>query len=86
MSFFLLIKTCAQFAISKQTERGVFNYKLYYMNWFIITPVVIVLAVLVFFLIKRNMQDEKTFENQLNNDYPKSKDEEGDVDIDENIK
>ncbi len=40
------------------------------------------LAVIIFF-IRQNRKDEKSFVDQLNNDYRKSKDEEGDAEIDE---
>jgi len=52
------------------------------MNW----PVLIVIGIgalaLIIFLVWRNLKDEKQFEDQLKQDYPKSKDEEGDVEID----
>lgn len=38
---------------------------------------------LIYFLIRQNRKDEKKFVDQLNNDYRKSKDEEGDAEIDE---
>jgi hypothetical protein len=53
------------------------------MNWLILIPVFIAVAALIIFTIKKNQKDEKEFENQLNNDFPKSKDEEGDVDAEE---
>ena len=56
------------------------------MNWFILIPVGIVLIALVTFLVMRNQKDEKKFEEEMNNDYHKSKDEEGDVDAEETIK
>ncbi len=56
------------------------------MNWFILIPVGAVLIALVTFLVMRNVKDEKKFEQQLNNDYPKSKEEEGDVNIEESLK
>ena len=56
------------------------------MNWAILIPVGIVLIALVVFLVMRNMKDEKKFEEQLKNDYHKSKDEEGDAEIDEVMK
>ena len=37
---------------------------------------------LIIFLILRNQKDEKDFEHQINNDYHKTKDEEGDSEID----
>ena len=55
------------------------------MNWLILIPVGALLIILVTFLIMRNIKDEKKFEQQLNNDYHKSK-EEGDVDIEEIMK
>jgi preprotein translocase subunit YajC len=51
------------------------------MNWFILIPFAIVVIILIIILIKRNQKDEKSVEDQLNNDYRKSKDEEGDIDI-----
>jgi len=52
------------------------------MNWAVLIPVGIILIALVVFLVYRNIKDEKKFEKQLNEDYPKSKDEEGDAEID----
>lgn len=40
------------------------------------------LALIIFF-IRQNRKDEKSFVDKLNNDYRKSKDEEGDAEIDE---
>ena len=51
------------------------------MNWYIILPFAIVVIVLIVFLVKRNMRDEEAVEDQLKNDYRKTKDEEGDIDI-----
>ena len=56
------------------------------MNWFILIPVGAVLIALVTFLVMRNVKDERKFEQQLNDDYHKSKEEEGDVDIEESMK
>ena len=56
------------------------------MNSLILIPVGIVLIALVTFLVMRNQKDEKKFEEEMNNDYHKSKDEEGDVDAEETIK
>ena len=53
------------------------------MNWPIIIGVGLLLLALVVFLIRRNMNDEVEFEHQVNEDYHKSKDEEGDAEIDE---
>ncbi len=49
------------------------------MNWAIIILVGISAIALIVFLIRRNQKDEKQLENKLNNDYPKPRDEEGDV-------
>lgn len=50
------------------------------MNWYIIIIVGILLIALVGFLVKRNMMDEKKFEEDMNQDYPHSKDTAKDVD------
>ena len=56
------------------------------MNWPVLIPFTIVAVGLIVFLVWRNFKDEKQFEDQLKDDYPKSKDEEGDVEIDETMK
>ncbi|MDZ4809642.1 MAG: hypothetical protein SGI96_15435 [Bacteroidota bacterium] len=56
------------------------------MNWLVLIPVGIAAIALIVFLIVRNQKDEKAFENQLNNDYRKAKDEEGDVETEEPLK
>lgn len=56
------------------------------MNWAVIIPVAFVSLLVIFFLARQNRKDEKKFENQLKNDYRKSKNEEGDTEIDEKIK
>ncbi len=56
------------------------------MNWSILIIFSIAAIALVVFLIKRNTKDEKVFEDQMNNDYHKSKAEEGDAEIDEVMK
>ena len=53
------------------------------MNWVIIVIVGVLAVALIVFLIIRNQKDEKEFERELNNDYPKPGDEEGDIEIDE---
>lgn len=60
--------------------------KPFFMNWPVIIGVGILLIALVVFLIRRNMKDEEEFEHLVNEDYHKSKDEEGDVRIDEETK
>ena len=56
------------------------------MNWLVLIPVGIGAIALIVFLIIRNQKDKKVFENQLNNDYPKPKDDESDVETDEVLK
>ncbi len=46
----------------------------------------IIMIVLIIFLIVRNQKDKKQLEEKLNNDFHKSKDEEGDIDTDEAMK
>ncbi len=53
------------------------------MNWLIIIIVGILAIALIAFLVIRNQKDEKDFEKELNNDYPKPRNEEGDIEIDE---
>lgn len=60
--------------------------KILTMNWPVAIIVGIVAIVLIAFLVWRNVKDEKQFENQLKEDYPKSKDEEGDAEIDQTMK
>lgn len=43
------------------------------MNWNIIIIVGVVALALIVFMVRRNLVDEKTFENQLNEDYKKTK-------------
>lgn len=56
------------------------------MNWTFIVFFGIAVIALIVFLIVRNNKDEKVFEDQLNNDFHKSKEEEGDAEIDEKMK
>ncbi len=56
------------------------------MNWPIIIIAGIAAVALIIFLVVRNQKDEKEFEKQLNNDYHKTKDEEGDVETEEVLK
>lgn len=53
------------------------------MNWNIIIPVGVLLIILVVFLIVRNIKDERQLKDQLNKDYKKPREEEGDIEIDE---
>lgn len=56
------------------------------MNWLILIPVGIVILLLLVFVIRRNMKDEKDFETQLKNDFHKAKHQEGDIKIEEETK
>jgi len=56
------------------------------MNWPALILVGIGALALIIFLIKRNLKDEKNFEEQIKNDYPKPKDDKGDIEIDEVMK
>jgi len=40
------------------------------MDWLVITPVAVLVAVSLLFLALRNRKDRKDFEKQANNDYP----------------
>jgi hypothetical protein len=53
------------------------------MNWTVLILFGIAAVALIVFLVMRNQKDEKVFEEQIKNDYHKSKDEEADVEIDE---
>jgi large-conductance mechanosensitive channel len=56
------------------------------MNWLLIIIISVVVLALVVFLVVRNIKDEKEFEEQINNDYHKTKEEEGDIDTEPNMK
>lgn len=51
------------------------------MNWMVIIIVSVVLTALLVFLIRRNMKDEKKFEQELNKDYPHATDNPTDIDL-----
>ncbi len=52
------------------------------MNWPAIIVVALLLIALVLFLIMKNIRDEKKFEQQINQDYHKTKDAEREADGD----
>ena len=56
------------------------------MNWFLLILFGIVAISLIIFLVVRNQKDKKEFEEQVNNDYPRSKDQEGDEDAETPMK
>jgi hypothetical protein len=51
------------------------------MNWTIVIFVGIAAITLISFLVKRNQKDKKEFVKKLNDDYLKTKDEEGESEI-----
>lgn len=53
------------------------------MNTGIVAIIILVALALIIFLFRQNLKDKKKLTDQLNNSYRKSKDEEGDIDIDE---
>jgi len=53
------------------------------MNWTILILFGIAAIVLVVFLVVRNRKDQKNVEHDLNQDYPKTKDEENEMGVDE---
>lgn len=55
------------------------------MNWLLLVPVALALIALIIFIIKRNKKDEKEFEQQMNEDYPKPKADGNDVDTGEEV-
>lgn len=63
-----------------------FSTKFKCMNWIVLIIVGVALIVLIIFLVWRNTKDEKEFEQQQNNDYHKTKDEEGDIETEEKLK
>jgi FtsZ-interacting cell division protein ZipA len=56
------------------------------MNWPLLIVFGIAAVALIAFLVWRNQKDESQFEDQLKNDFPRSKDEEGDAEIDDVMK
>ena len=56
------------------------------MDWIVMILFGIAAIILIVFLVIQNRKDEKGFEKQLKNDYRKTKDEEGDIEIDEIMK
>ena len=52
------------------------------MNSTVLIIVGVVALLFIIFLIIRNQKDKKEVIDQIKQDYPKSKDEEGDADVD----
>jgi flagellar basal body-associated protein FliL len=53
------------------------------MSWVAIIIVGILALALIVFLVFWNLKDEKEFEKELDNDYPKPLAEEGEIETDE---
>lgn len=56
------------------------------MNYIVIIIVGVLGLGLIIFLIWTNIKDERKFKQQLNDDYHKPKDDEGDIDAEKVIK
>ncbi|MBC7626104.1 hypothetical protein [Ferruginibacter sp.] len=56
------------------------------MNWPVLIIVGIAAIALIVFLVVRNNKDEKVFEDQMNNDFTKPKEENADDEIDKIVK
>lgn len=61
------------------------HFKIKSMKGLILITFGILAIALIVFLVVRNQKDKSNFENKLNNDYPKSRSEDGDIEIDEMI-
>lgn len=59
-----------------------FELKILIMNWTAIIIVGILAICIVIFTIIRNNKDKKDLEQKLNNDYPKTIDQKGELDDD----
>jgi hypothetical protein len=53
------------------------------MNWQLLVIFGIAVLALLIFLIAKNLKDKRELENKIKQDYKKSKDEEGDIDLDD---
>jgi hypothetical protein len=53
------------------------------MNWLLIVLIGVAALLLIIVLAKLNRKDQQRFTDQLNSNYRKSKDEEGDAEIEE---
>ena len=56
------------------------------MNWPVLIIIGIAAIALIVFLVVRNNKDEKVFEDQMNNDFTKPKEENTDDGIDKIVK
>lgn len=53
------------------------------MNWLIMILFGIAAIALIIFMIRRNLKDKKEFEQKIQHDYRKPKNDNGDIEIDE---
>jgi len=56
------------------------------MNWTVLIIFGVAAIALIVFLVVRNIKDEKKVEDEIKNDYPKPRNEKGDIEIDEVMK
>ena len=56
------------------------------MNFTVLILFGILVIALIVFLVARNQKDKNKLEDQLNNDFHKSKDEEGEIEAEETTK
>ena len=56
------------------------------MNWPVLILFGIAAIALIVFLVRRNIKDEKQLEEKIKQDYHKTKDEEGDAEVDNVLK
>ena len=43
------------------------------INWYVMGPLLVLVAGLLIFMVRRNQQDKQQLEQKLNEDYPKPK-------------
>ena len=55
------------------------------MNYYILAIAGFILIALVIFLIKKNYQDEKKFESDMNQNYPHAQDAAKDIESEESL-
>ena len=55
------------------------------MNYYVLAIAGFIMIALVIFLIKKNMQDEKKFEADMNQNYPHAQDAPKDIDSEETL-
>ncbi len=53
------------------------------MNWYIIIPSGLAIIGLIVFMVRHNYKEKKIFENELNTNYPKSKHEDDNGEVEE---